>query len=443
LKLPDNVRLWLLRRHAGQHRDWLVAEPERHWPLTIPLGLPTEAEALRQPDAVRAWADSWRGWRGAGELRWVERRWRVLGVQTLPQALILHGPEQAAAWIGERERWERARARFMHMRAWRPALTPALARHYDVLADYSNLDFQRLRDLLAWLAEHPASGLYPRQVPLAGMDSKWLEPRKQVVADMVAASLGDAAGGDADSDADSNAGGEAGVAERDEAGGLAEAESVAETGGAAGGAAVVTRDFYRLCGLKRAPALVRMRVLDPALRAVLGGVGDLSAPVEMLAAIGWQPATVIIVENLQTGLALEDLPGAVAFMALGYAVDVLAALPWVGPARCLYWGDIDTHGYAILHLARSRFPHLVSALMDEATLRRFSQLWTQEKTQHCAEDFSTLTAEERHVYTALRQNSWGQALRLEQERISWDVAWPVLVKSLTSSPDPSRPAPRP
>jgi hypothetical protein len=357
----------------------------------------------------------------------------VLGVQTLPQALILHGPEQAAAWIGERERWERARTRFMDMRAWRPALTPALARHYDVLADYSDLDFERLRDLLAWLAEHPASGLYPRQVPLAGMDSKWLEPRKQVVADMVAASLGGTAGGYADSDAnsnaDSNAGDEVGVAERGEAGGLADVGAVAEAGAAAGAAAVVTRDFYRLCGLKRAPALVRMRVLDPALRAVLGGVGDLSAPVEMLAAIGWQPATVLIVENLQTGLALEDLPGAVAFMALGYAVDVLAALPWVGPARCVYWGDVDTHGYAILHLARSRFPQLVSALMDEATLRRFSPLWTQEKTQHGAEDFSTLTAEERNVYTALRQNMWGQALRLEQERISWDIAWPALQRA--------------
>ena len=421
MKLPDNVRQWLLRRHAGQHRDWLTAEPQRHWPLTIPLGLPTEAEALRQPDAVRAWADSWRAWRGAGELRWVERRWRVLGVQTLPQALVLHGPEQATAWIGERERWERASARFAQLRAWRPALTPALARHYDVLADYSEPDFQRLRDLLAWLGAHPASGLYPRQIPLAGMDSKWLEPRRQVVAELVAASRGGALDGAVDGAVDR--------AESGDVGGETSGNAGATSTGEAGGAAAGSRDFYQLCGLKRALALVRMRVLDPALRAVLGGVGDLSAPVDMLAAIDWQPATVLIVENLQTGLALEDLPGAVAFMALGYAVDVLATLPWVAPARCVYWGDIDTHGYAILHQARSRFPQLVSALMDEATLRQFPTLWTHEKTQHGAEDFPALTAEERHVYTALRRNIWGQALRLEQERISWDIAWPALQRA--------------
>nr|WP_315400667.1 Wadjet anti-phage system protein JetD domain-containing protein [uncultured Duganella sp.] len=394
MKHPDSVRTWLARRHAGWHRDWLGAEPQRHWPLTIALGLPTEAEALRQPDAVRAWAASWRAWRGEGELRWVERRWRVLGVQTLPEALVLHGPEQATAWIGERERWRRAAARFAATTARWPALARALARHYDVLADYADSDFQRLLDLLAWLRAHPASGLYPRQIPLAGMDSKWLEPRKGVVADLVAAAAADGnGGGDAEGDG----------------------------GGFASG-----KDFHQLCGLKRAPSLVRMRVLDPALRAVVGGVGDISAPVEALAAISWQPAKVVIVENLQTGLALEDMPGTVAFMALGYAVDALGAVPWIDRAACLYWGDIDTHGYAILHQARCRFPHLVSVMMDEATMLRFAALWTEERSQHSAQDFAGLTPAERAVYAALRNNTWGQRLRLEQERIAWDVAWPAL-----------------
>ena len=388
MKLPDSVRLWLLRRYGSQHRDWLGAEPERHWPLTIPLGLPTEAEALRQPDAVRAWADSWRAWRGAGELRWVERRWRVLGVQTLPEALVLHGPDQATAWIGEQDRWRRALSRFTETTARQPALARALARHYDVLADYSDADFQRLLDLLAWLAAHPDSGLYPRQIPLGGMDSKWLEPRRNVVAELVAAS----------------------------------------TDGDVGG-----RDFHQLCGLKRAPALVRMRVLDPALRAMAGGLGDISAPAESLAGMPWQPSTVIIVENLQTGLALEDMPGAVAFMGLGYAVEALAAVPWINTAACLYWGDIDTHGYAILHQARSRFPHLVSVMMDEATMLRFSTLWTAERSQHAAADFSALTMEERAVYGALRKNTWGQNLRLEQERIGWDVAWPTLKEAVAAT----------
>jgi len=40
-------------------------------------------------------------------------------------------------------------------------------------------------------------------------------------------------------------------------------------------------------------------------------------------------------------------------MRLGYAVDVLGQLPWLQEAQCIYWGDIDTHGFAILNRART------------------------------------------------------------------------------------------
>ena len=44
-------------------------------------------------------------------------------------------------------------------------------------------------------------------------------------------------------------------------------------------------DFYQRCGLKVPPILVRMRVLDQALRAGVGGIGDITAPVEDLAGL--------------------------------------------------------------------------------------------------------------------------------------------------------------
>lgn len=37
-----------------------------------------------------------------------------------------------------------------------------------------------------------------------------------------------------------------------------------------------------------------------------------------------------------------------------------------------------------------------------------------------------LTDSEQEVYQAIKRNSWGQNVRLEQERIAWDVAWNVL-----------------
>ena len=386
MKLPEDVRQALVRRFQSKHREWLIGDTgESQWPLEVPLGLPTEQAALRQVDGVRAWVSAWQGWQGVGTLSWCDRRWKALGVQRLPEKLALRGPEDVAMWIGESARWERAQSRYRALIARWPVLAQQLPRYFDVLADYSDADYQRLTEMLDWIASHPNSNLYPRQLPVAGLDSKWLDGRKGLLTDLVAAIQEDSSS---------------------------------------------DLDFYQRCGLKAPPLLVRMRVLDQSLRAHVGGVGDITAPVDDLAGISWPVSHVFIVENLQTGLAMSDMPGAVVFMRLGYNVDVLARLPWLARARCMYWGDLDTHGFAILHRARSYIPELQSVLMDEETLLRHKALWVDEAAQHSAAELTLLTKDEQQLYRDLKQQRWGQNVRLEQERIDWTTAWNVLQGSL-------------
>ena len=382
MKLPEDVRQILVRRFQSKHREWLIDEAGKNqWPLEIALGVPTEQAALRQVDGVRAWVNAWQHWQGIGSLSWCERRWKALGVQRLPEKLTLNGPEDVAMWIGESARWERALSRYQALIARWPVLARQLQKYFDVLADYSDADFRRLADMLDWIANHPNSDLYPRQLPVSGLDSKWLDGRKGLLTDLVAAIQEDSSS---------------------------------------------DLDFYRRCGLKAPPLLVRMRVLDQALRARVGGVGDITAPVEDLAGIHLPASHVFIVENLQTGLAMSDMPGAVVFMRLGYNVDVLARLPWLTHAKCIYWGDLDTHGFSILHRARSYLPDLESVLMDEDTLLRHKALWVDEKEQHPAAELALLSVAEQLLYRDLKQQRWGQNVRLEQERIDWDTAWSAL-----------------
>lgn len=387
MKLPEGVRQFLVRRFQGKHREWLAGDAgESQWPLEVPLGVPSEQAALRQVEGVRAWVNAWQGWQGVGSLCWCERRWKALGIQRLPEKLALRGPEEVAVWIGESARWLRARSRYQALMARWPVLAAQLPRHFDVLADYGDADFGRLVEMLDWIANHPNSDLYPRQLPVAGLDSKWLEGRKGLLTGLVAAIQEDASG---------------------------------------------DRDFYRRCGLKAPAHLVRMRVLDQGLRARVGGMGDITAPLDDLARIHWPVSHVFIVENLQTGLAMSDIPGAVVFMRLGYDIDVLARLPWLVHAQCIYWGDLDTHGLAILQLARSCLPELRSVLMDEDTLLRHRALWVDESAQHPAAELALLTEGERRLYRDLKQQRWGQNVRLEQERIDWTFAWGALQRSLS------------
>ena len=159
-------------------------------------------------------------------------------------------------------------------------------------------------------------------------------------------------------------------------------------------------------------------------------ISDIAAPREQLAELELPVSNVFIVENLQTGLAFDDLPGSLAIMQLGYGVDVLARLPWVAGARCIYWGDLDTHGFAILNRARSYLPGLKSVLMDAATLQRHRDLWVEEKEPHAAETLPLLTELEQAVYQGIKGNAWGQNVRPEQERIAWELAWQALRRAL-------------
>ncbi len=366
--------LW--RRQAGQ---WLGGGGE--WPLALPLQPPGERRAMSDWDGFRAWRDSWAAWRGPGQVLWSERRWPSLGKQAVPERWQLANADEVATALGQTRRWTRAVQRRAEAVARWPRLDNWLRRHVDWLADTADSEWQRLGAMFAWLLAHPDSGLFARQLPVAGLNSKWLEAHTGLLGQWLQAQQADAE----------------------------------------------QRGFWPLSGLRREADRLRLRVLDPALRQRVGGLGDIQTPLDELARLDWAPRTVFIVENKQTGLAFTDLPGSVVLLARGYAIDRLHQFPWLQQAdRLCYWGDLDTHGLAILGRLRGHLPRLESLLMDEATLHACRALWVQEPTPHGADRIAQLDDAEQALYRDLKRDRFGPRVRLEQERIAWDHAWPVL-----------------
>ena len=373
LRSPEAVRDFLVRRYRNQQRNWLAGNG--HWPLQIPLGCPTEEQALRLADSIPAWVEAWRGWVGPGTVAWSERRWRSFGTQRLPERLIVDSANDAAYLAGDENRWSLVCRHYGRLtRRW-PQLAEPLAQRFDALASFDDYDAARIEALLAWLELHQKSQLFLRQLPIPGMDTKWLEPRLPMIADLLAVMRSDA--------------------ER-------------------------TSNIYQYCGLRQIPQSVRIRILDPSLRRHVGGLSDITIPVEELRALKLPAERVVIVENLQTGLASEERSGDVLVMGLGYGVTALAGIPWIDAATCTYWGDLDTHGFAILNRVRGCLKHVGSMLMDESTLLRYRDLWVTEKEQCSATDLPLLTDAEHAVYRGLKEQKWGTNVRLEQERIAWN-----------------------
>lgn len=409
---PAAVSALLRRRWNRGHRGWL--DGAGSWPLSLLLHPPTERETVRDLAGIRDWIEQWAAAEAdparPGELLWTVRHWPGLGRQRLPERLVLTGPEQVALWIGEWDRWGLASERAASMREVlsepageaRPAATsteptedpcdtgsslsedvgdlPATSgipfragRHFDWLADAPADDFERLLAVVGWLIEHPVSGLYVRQLPIPGIDTKWIGANRGRLLDLLSQHW--------------------------------------QSDG----------DLHQLAGLRREPDLVRLRLLDPNLRAAAGGLGDITAPVEQVAGLPLAPERVIIVENLQTGLAFGDLQGTVCFMARGYAVEAFGQIPWLRHLVCHYWGDLDTHGFAILNRLRHYLPAVRSLLMDSDTLLRHRTLWQREE-KPATGPLEHLTPDEQAVFESLLTNRFGDRVRLEQERIDWRYA---------------------
>ena len=388
---PDAARDLLVRRFNNQHQAWLAGEGT--WPLQISLGTPTEKDATEDTSSVRAWVASWAAWKNVGEVSHEVRKWARLGAQELPVALTVSNAQDVATLVGQAPRWTRAQERYTQMLLKWPKLGDggALAARFNVLADYSELDFSRLIAMLDWLVQNPASNVYLRQLPVEGLDTKWAEQRISLIT------------------------------------GLLKDIKQARSDG----------NFYEICGLMRPPHRIRIRLLCPELRKLVGGLHDFEAPIEEIAALGINPIAAVIVENLDTGMALPDIAGTVGIMKLGNAVSALSTVAWLQGINAIYWGDIDTHGFAILDRARAALPLLRSVLMDEATTLGYQHLWGSEPAQTSNVALGHLNDHELTVYTGLKANTWGQKVRLEQERLPWGFCIAAILKALKADSLPA------
>jgi hypothetical protein len=103
----------------------------------------------------------------------------------------------------------------------------------------------------------------------------------------------------------------------------------------------------------------------------------------------------------------------------GYGFELIAETAWLHNCTMQYWGDIDTHGFAILDQLRTLFPAAKSFLMDRDTLLAHKLHWGAEPQPNRGE-LSRLTPEEQLLYDDLRFDRLAVQLRLEQERIGFE-----------------------
>lgn len=339
--------------------------------LNVPLHPPTEQAALADLTAAREWVETWKHAeaRLPLELEWAARSWARVGTQLLPVRAVARGGAAIAQLANRGPEWRDLSKRIRVLRTLTGTgaeQVRILRSHARLVAKMEDVDFSRLLDVLVWLRSNPDSNHLVRELPIRGIDTKWVGQRRRLVESLHTAVTGRI--------------------------GL---------------------------GLREPPTLIRVRLLDPAY--TFGGLRDITAPVADLAQLPFTPERVFVFENLNTLLAMPDTRGAVVLDGGGHRVNLVAQLPWA--VSVTYWGDLDSHGFAILHRLRSHGVHATSALMDRETLNSHLDLCGVDPSPNTGV-FDRLTGEEQATLSLL--SSKGN-IRLEQERIPWDYALPRLV----------------
>lgn len=177
--------------------------------------------------------------------------------------------------------------------------------------------------------------------------------------------------------------------------------------------------FVAGLGLRARPEVLRLR-FAPDVLGLPAPLSEATLRVEELAALPVRLRTAVLVENETTYLSVPVPAGGVVIWGKGFEVSAVPALSWLQGSQVHYWGDLDTHGFAILHRLRAGLPAVRSFLMDRATLLQHRQRWVREPAPTSAR-LDRLTAAESLVYEDLVTDRLGEAVRLEQERIDW--AW--------------------
>ena len=356
-----------------------AVNPAGVFPLRIPLRGPRSSE-LRDTFAL---AQQWvRQYLDPGNQRYFTVQWdeinnRDTGKNSVPVAVEFMTPDSVASFIGKTKELKEYIALSKILLSCFPPLNEWVSRNpFQLIAVAEVID--RLINVTLWILKNPLPGVYLRQITISDVDTKFIEQHKKNLYDWFDIVLTD-------------------NQKRAECSGI--------------------RQFESRYGFLSKPQLIRFRILDQS--CYVNGLSDLTLRADEFCKLEIDIDTVFVTENDINGIAFPMVSRSIVLFGRGYGFDSLRECSLLKNKKILYWGDIDTHGFAILNQFRSLFPETKSILMDKETLLKHKNFWVQEQTPTGA-DLTVLTEHELEVYDILRYNRLGNGVRLEQEVINFD-----------------------
>jgi hypothetical protein len=366
---PHDIAAKVRRRWDDGSLLRAYANGDPFQPIEAPLRGPKPSQVGDDVAAAREWVaalDAGRRDDSRYTLQWQSIGGRQIGRNLLPVRAVVSSIEQVWALLGVTTMARRFDD-LLALADQHPRVREWIVGHPHHALELAP-EMPQLIAAYVWLDSHRQSQRYLREISAPGVDTKFAERHRTVLAAMLRVSS-------------------------------------------------MASGFLADLGLRCKPGLVRLRP-SPSLGFPGPTLTELAVRSEELAQLTVEPRVAVIVENEISYLSVDVPEDGIVFWGKGFEVDSIGRLRWLAEADVLYWGDIDTHGFAILDRLRARLPRARSVLMDRDTLLAHRDRWVTE--DHPAKSVLTrLTPDEYDLYVELVGDGLGERVRLEQERIDW------------------------
>ncbi|MFF3695031.1 Wadjet anti-phage system protein JetD domain-containing protein [Streptomyces sp. NPDC002221] len=382
---PEDVAVRLRKQwDKGIHLTALAEQ--RPWePFYVPLSGPKPGDITSDFDAVIAWSRSWATSDTPLRLEYRRVGGRIAGANDIPHRAWIDRPEHLWQLLDVQGDVTQYQHLITSAMATAPQLVPWMTANPNKVLTLAS-EWPLLLATAGWITGYQGPDLHVRQIDVPGVDTKFIERHRAVLTTLLDISL--------------------------------PAERVNPDAPRANFAA-------RFRFLEK-PAYIRFRILDS--NSMLSGFSELTVRAAEFTAPPQGITHVYVVENETTYLAFPPISNSMVIHGGGYAVTQLASLSWLCGMRMFYWGDLDTHGFAILNRLRCRFPQAESILMDRSTLVIHRDHWARESVP-TQEHLEALSTDESELYQSLVDGEFGQGVRLEQERIRFSVLESALAET--------------
>lgn len=355
-----------------------VLTGENFFPLEMPIGsCPKDYLAIRE--VVTQLIDKSKQNSGYGYVLELEpRKTQKHGQQSLPKRIYIETQQDYLKLIKKEKEFSLFKINIELICSQLPELNYWLCQNPLKVIEYSDR-WNELLKVCLYFKQHPKPHLYIRELPIQ-VHTKFIEQNKGILRNLLEAILPDEQ--------------------------LQPIEGDQEF--------TFEKRFY----LKYREPLIRLRILDPALKTPYNfPVSDISTPISEFRQLNLIKHSFLITENLMNFLTLPSLKNCFALFGSGYGIKTLKSIEWLKYCPIFYWGDLDAEGFKILSQLRFYFPQTISIMMDAKTFETFQE-FAVTVTAPRVETLPYLTPDEQYLYTHPSRYH----KRLEQERISQDFS---------------------